>query len=114
MTTASSPATPEYDLAIVGAGPVGLALAGWLARRSATRNWSIALIDAREPAASANDPRAIAVSYGSHVLLDALAWPADATPIQHIHVSQRGHFGRTLIDRDEHDLAALDYVVRYG
>lgn len=114
MTTASSPATPEYDLAIVGAGPVGLALAGWLARRSATRNWSIALIDAREPAASANDPRAIAVSYGSHVLLDALAWPADATPIQHIHVSQRGHFGRTLIDRDEHDLAALGYVVRYG
>ncbi|OJA49203.1 2-polyprenyl-6-methoxyphenol 4-hydroxylase, partial [Burkholderia ubonensis] len=75
---------------------------------------SIALIDAREPAASANDPRAIAVSHGSRVLLDTLAWPADATPIEHIHVSQRGHFGRTLIDRDEHDVAALGYVVRYG
>ncbi|RQS10506.1 UbiH/UbiF/VisC/COQ6 family ubiquinone biosynthesis hydroxylase [Burkholderia sp. Bp9002] len=114
MTTDSSPATPDYDIAIVGAGPVGLALAGWLARRSATQHWSIALIDAREPAASANDPRAIAVSHGSHVLLDSLAWPADATPIEHIHVSQRGHFGRTLIDRDEHDVAALGYVVRYG
>ena len=114
MTTASSPATPDYDLAIVGAGPVGLALAGWLARRSATQHASIALIDAREPAASANDPRAIAVSHGSRVLLDTLAWPGDATPIEHIHVSQRGHFGRTLIDRDEHDLAALGYVVRYG
>ncbi|WP_217588286.1 UbiH/UbiF/VisC/COQ6 family ubiquinone biosynthesis hydroxylase [Burkholderia sp. GbtcB21] len=114
MTTASSPATPDYDLAIVGAGPVGLALAGWLARRSATQHASIALIDAREPAASMNDPRAIAVSHGSRVLLDTLAWPADATPIEHIHVSQRGHFGRTLIDRDEHDLAALGYVVRYG
>ncbi|RQS70879.1 UbiH/UbiF/VisC/COQ6 family ubiquinone biosynthesis hydroxylase [Burkholderia sp. Bp8963] len=114
MTTDSSPATPLHDIAIVGAGPVGLALAGWLARRSATQQWSIALIDAREPAASANDPRAIAVSHGSHVLLDTLAWPADATPIEHIHVSQRGHFGRTLIDRDEHDLAALGYVVRYG
>ncbi|QRR09154.1 UbiH/UbiF/VisC/COQ6 family ubiquinone biosynthesis hydroxylase [Burkholderia sp. MS455] len=114
MTTASSPAIPDYDLAIVGAGPVGLALAGWLARRSATQHASIALIDAREPAASANDPRAIAVSHGSRVLLDTLAWPADATPIEHIHVSQRGHFGRTLIDRDEHDLAALGYVVRYG
>ncbi|WP_322024754.1 UbiH/UbiF/VisC/COQ6 family ubiquinone biosynthesis hydroxylase [Burkholderia sp. BCC1977] len=114
MTTASSPATPDYDLAIVGAGPVGLALAGWLARRSATQHASIALIDAREPAASANDPRAIAVSHGSRVLLDTLGWPADATPIEHIHVSQRGHFGRTLIDRDEHDLAALGYVVRYG
>ncbi|WP_369324283.1 UbiH/UbiF/VisC/COQ6 family ubiquinone biosynthesis hydroxylase [Burkholderia cepacia] len=114
MTTASSPATPDYDLAIVGAGPVGLALAGWLARRSATQHASIALIDAREPAASANDPRAIAVSHGSRVLLDTLAWPADAAPIEHIHVSQRGHFGRTLIDRDEHDLAALGYVVRFG
>ncbi|MGZ2743738.1 UbiH/UbiF/VisC/COQ6 family ubiquinone biosynthesis hydroxylase [Burkholderia stagnalis] len=114
MTTDSSPATPDYDIAIVGAGPVGLALAGWLARRSATQHGSIALIDAREPAASANDPRAIAVSHGSHVLLDSLAWPADATPIEHIHVSQRGHFGRTLIDRDEHDVAALGYVVRYG
>lgn len=114
MTTASSPATPDYDLAIVGAGPVGLALAGWLARRSATQHASIALIDAREPAASASDPRAIAVSHGSRVLLDTLAWPADATPIEHIHVSQRGHFGRTLIDRDEHDVAALGYVVRYG
>ncbi|KVL51172.1 UbiH/UbiF/VisC/COQ6 family ubiquinone biosynthesis hydroxylase [Burkholderia territorii] len=114
MTTASSPASPDYDLAIVGAGPVGLALAGWLARRSATQHASIALIDAREPAASANDPRAIAVSHGSRVLLDTLGWPGDATPIEHIHVSQRGHFGRTLIDRDEHDLAALGYVVRYG
>ncbi|WP_174963141.1 UbiH/UbiF/VisC/COQ6 family ubiquinone biosynthesis hydroxylase [Burkholderia aenigmatica] len=114
MTTASSPAMPDYDLAIVGAGPVGLALAGWLARRSATQHASIALIDAREPAANANDPRAIAVSHGSRVLLDTLAWPADATPIEHIHVSQRGHFGRTLIDRDEHDVAALGYVVRYG
>ncbi len=114
MTTASSPATPDYDLAIVCACPVWLALAGLLARRSATRHASIALIDAREPAASVNDPRAIAVSHGSRVLLDTLAWPADATPIEHIHVSQRGHFGRTLIDRDEHALAALGYVVRYG
>ena len=54
------------------------------------------------------------MSHGSRVLLDTLAWPADATPIEHIHVSQRGHFGRTLIDRDEHDVAALGYVVRYG
>lgn len=114
MTTAASTPAFDFDIAIVGAGPVGLALAGWLARRSATRALSIALIDAREPDASANDPRAIAVSQGSRMLLDTLGWPGDATPIEHIHVSQRGHFGRTLIDRDEHDLAALGYVVRYG
>ncbi|SDB83915.1 UbiH/UbiF/VisC/COQ6 family ubiquinone biosynthesis hydroxylase [Paraburkholderia lycopersici] len=104
----------DYDVTIVGAGPVGLALAGWLARRSATQGLSIALIDAREPDDSAGDPRAIAVSQGSRTLLETLAWPNDATPIERIHVSQRGHFGRTLIDRRDYGLPALGYVARYG
>ncbi|WP_028230092.1 UbiH/UbiF/VisC/COQ6 family ubiquinone biosynthesis hydroxylase [Paraburkholderia mimosarum] len=104
----------DHDVTIVGAGPVGLALAGWLARRSATRGLSIALIDAREPGDSAGDPRAIAVSQGSRTLLETLAWPHDATPIERIHVSQRGHFGRTLIDRHDYDLPSLGYVARYG
>ncbi len=47
-------------------------------------------------------------------MLEPLGFPSDATPIRHIHVSQRGHFGRTLIDHDEHELPALGYVVRYG
>ncbi|MFD1559126.1 UbiH/UbiF/VisC/COQ6 family ubiquinone biosynthesis hydroxylase, partial [Paraburkholderia silviterrae] len=75
---------------------------------------SIALIDARDPDDSVGDPRAIAVSQGSRTLLQALAWPQDATPIERIHVSQRGHFGRTLIDRHDYDLPALGYVARYG
>lgn len=104
----------DYDIAIVGAGPVGLALAGWLARRGSTRELRVVLIDAREPDASLDDPRALALSHGSRVLLEPLRWPADATPIERIHVSQRGHFGRTVIERDEHDLPALGYVVRYG
>ncbi|WP_321923416.1 UbiH/UbiF/VisC/COQ6 family ubiquinone biosynthesis hydroxylase [Paraburkholderia guartelaensis] len=113
-TGANAPAHFDHDVTIVGAGPVGLALAGWLARRSATQGLSIALIDAREPEDSAGDPRAIAVSQGSRTLLEALAWPHDATPIERIHVSQRGHFGRTLIDRHDYDLPALGYVARYG
>lgn len=104
----------DFDVTIVGAGPVGLALAGWLARRSATRALKIALIDAREPEDSIADPRAIAVSQGSRMILEPLRWPADATAIQRIHVSQRGHFGRTLIDHSEHGLPALGYVLRYG
>jgi 2-octaprenyl-6-methoxyphenol hydroxylase len=104
----------DYDVTIVGAGPVGLALAGWLARRSATQKLNIALIDAREPEDSVADPRAIAVSHGSRMILEPLNWPADATAIQRIHVSQRGHFGRTLIDHAEHGLPALGYVLRYG
>ncbi|CAD6511528.1 2-octaprenyl-6-methoxyphenol hydroxylase [Paraburkholderia hiiakae] len=113
-TGANAHAHFDHDVTIVGAGPVGLALAGWLARRSATQGLSIALIDAREPEDSAGDPRAIAVSQGSRTLLQALAWPRDATPIERIHVSQRGHFGRTLIDRHDYDLPALGYVARYG
>ncbi|WP_321960988.1 UbiH/UbiF/VisC/COQ6 family ubiquinone biosynthesis hydroxylase [Paraburkholderia sp. J7] len=113
-TGANTPAHFDHDVAIVGAGPVGLALAGWLTRRSATQGLSIALIDAREPEDSAGDPRAIAVSQGSRTLLEALAWPHDATSIERIHVSQRGHFGRTLIDRHDYDLPALGYVARYG
>ncbi len=110
----NAPASFDHDVIIVGAGPVGLALAGWLAQRSATSALSVALIDAREPEDSAGDPRAIAVSQGSRTLLQALAWPQDATSIERIHVSQRGHFGRTLIDRHDYDLPALGYVARYG
>jgi len=104
----------DFDVTIVGAGPVGLALAGWLARRGMTRELKIALVDAREPEDSSADPRAIAVSHGSRMILEPLRWPADATAIERIHVSQRGHFGRTLIDHREHGLPALGYVLRYG
>lgn len=105
----------EFDVTIVGAGPVGLALAAWLARRSASAALSVALVDARDPEAAAGDPRAIAISEGSRMLLEPFgAWPADANAIERIHVSQRGRFGRTLIERTEHALPALGYVVRYG
>jgi 2-octaprenyl-6-methoxyphenol hydroxylase len=117
MTPAAPSSTEpfDFDVTIVGAGPVGLALAAWLARRSASAALRVALVDARDPQASAGDPRAIAISEGSRMLLDPLgAWPADANAIERIHVSQRRHFGRTLIERDEHGLPALGYVARYG
>lgn len=108
-------AAHEFDVTIVGAGPVGLALAAWLARRSASAALSVALVDTRDPEAAAGDPRAIAISEGSRMLLEPFgAWPADANAIDRIHVSQRGRFGRTLIERDEHALPALGYVARYG
>ena len=37
-----------------------------------------------------------------------------ATPIETIHVSQRGGYGRTLLTAAEAGLPALGYVVRYG
>ncbi|MDP9108246.1 MAG: FAD-dependent monooxygenase, partial [Pseudomonadota bacterium] len=106
--------TSEYDLMICGAGPVGLALAIALVQRGVAPQ-RIGLLDAREAAAGLADPRSLAMSYGSRQILEQLgAWPIAAQAIEQIHVSRRGHFGRTLIDRADYQLPALGYVTHYG
>jgi len=112
-----------YDIAICGAGPAGTVLALLLAEYwpQARR---IALLDgrgegdhardsARDPA---TDTRMIALSHGSRSTLERVgAWRAEtATPILQVHVSHRGHFGRTLIDHADYGVEALGYVVRYS
>ncbi|MBV8270781.1 MAG: FAD-dependent monooxygenase, partial [Cupriavidus sp.] len=105
-------AAEPRDIAIVGGGPVGLALAGQLLR---TTSWRLTLIDAATPARAARDPRAIALSHGSRQLLEQIgAWPVPAQPIEHIHVSQRGRFGHVKLHRDDYAVPALGYVVKYG
>jgi 2-octaprenyl-6-methoxyphenol hydroxylase len=107
-------AAGEFDVLIGGAGPVGLALAAMLVRQGAAPQ-RIALIDARPLEQAAHDPRSLALSWGSRQLLEEIrAWPAGATPIREIHVSRRGHFGRTLMTADEFSLPELGYVSRYG
>jgi 2-octaprenyl-6-methoxyphenol hydroxylase len=109
-----SSAIIDYDITICGAGPVGLALASLLVKRGCPAP-RIALIDAKTLEQVAHDPRSIALSYGSKQLLEGIhAWPKIADPIHQIHVSRSGHFGRTLINRDDYDLPALGYVTRYG
>jgi 2-octaprenyl-6-methoxyphenol hydroxylase len=105
------------DVAICGAGPVGMALAALLVRRGVPGT-RIALIDGKSLGQAISDPRSIALAWGSRLLLeDVGAWSgiaAAATPIHQIHVSRRGHLGRSVMDRAEHDLEALGYVARYG
>ena len=104
----------EFDLAICGAGPVGMALAALLVQRGVAPA-RVALLDAKTLAQAGNDPRSIALSHGSRQILEQIgAWPIPATEIHQIHVSRRGHFGRSLIDRADHHVAALGYVARYG
>lgn len=108
----TSPVTDLRDIAIVGGGPVGLALACQLLR---TTPWRVTLIDAATPARAARDPRAIALSFGSRQLLEQIgAWPVAMSPIEHIHVSQRGRFGHVKLHHDDYGVPALGHVVRYG
>jgi len=104
----------DFDIAICGAGPVGLTLAALLVKQGVTPE-RIALIDAKTIEQTSHDPRAIALSFGSRQIFEAInSWPIAATEIHQIHVSRRGHFGRTLIACEEYDLPALGYVTRYG
>lgn len=106
-----------YDIAILGAGPVGQVLALLLARL-APQPARIALLHgdtAAMPRDPALDPRVLALNHGSRVLLDSVqAWPARAAAIRHIHVSQRGRLGRTLIDHRDFDVPELGSTVGYA
>jgi len=99
----------RHDVAIVGAGPAGAALAALLA----SHGLDIALYEAR--GAPATDARTLALSHGSRELLEeARAWPEGTTAITRIHVSQRGAPGRTLLDARDVRLPALGYTVSYA
>ena len=101
-----------HDLLIVGAGPVGLALA--LALKDA--GLDIVLADARAREAVSRDPRDLALAHGTRLTLQRLGvWDGlPTTAIQHIHISHQGGLGRTLIEAAEHELPALGYVASAG
>lgn len=82
--------TPPLRLAVVGAGPVGLALALQAAR--ALPRAQVAVFDARPLSQEVrSDARTLALSLGSVQLLQRLgAWQAGAAqPIVEVHVSQQ-------------------------
>jgi len=79
-----------WQLAIVGAGPVGLALALQAARTLPHAH--VTLFDARPQHADVSgDPRTLALALGSVQMLQRLsAWPVEAAePILQVHVSQQ-------------------------
>jgi 2-octaprenyl-6-methoxyphenol hydroxylase len=94
------------DVVVAGGGPVGATLA--LALRGSGR--SVVLV---EPQAKPGGPlRPVALSHGSRLVLERVGAfeRIRTTPIEAIHVSQAGGFGRTLIRREDHGLPALGYV----
>jgi 2-octaprenyl-6-methoxyphenol hydroxylase len=102
--------THAADIRILGAGPVGCTLALALAgSRHAVR-----LVDPH--AAPPAGFRPIALSHASRLILERVgAWGAfPATPIESIHVSQRGAFGRTRLQAADARVPALGYVAQYA
>jgi len=101
---------PADDVLILGAGPVGCALA--LALQGARHR--VRLVDPRPAALPAFRP--IALSHASRLILERVgAWGAfPATAITSIHVSQAGAFGRTRMDAADAGVAALGYVTQYA
>lgn len=103
-----------HDILIVGGGPVGatlaLALQGY--------GLAVTLLEARARGASGDDPRALALSQGSRLILQRIGvWDdvaAQATAIETIHVSQRGSFGQTILRAAEQGQDALGYVLPYA
>ena len=100
----------RVDVAIVGAGPVGAALAALLVPTGR----SVLVIEARSH--PSRDARTLALSQASREMLEeAGGWPSTGvTPIAEIHVSQKGGPGRTLITAADQGLAALGYTVAYA
>jgi 2-octaprenyl-6-methoxyphenol hydroxylase len=102
----------DYDVLISGGGPAGGALALAL-RGSGLR---LAVIEARPRDAAEDDPRPLALSNSSRLILERLGlWRSlePVTTIDRIHVSQRGGFGRVELTAAAARLPALGYVIDY-
>ena len=99
---------------IVGGGPVGATLALLLAKQGL----SVTVLEARSLGAAHSESRALALSFGSRRILEKLglwgALIAQATPINSIHVSQKGSLGRTQLHANDYHQQALGYVLSYG
>ena len=128
-TEQSSVAFDDVDIAIVGAGLVGLPLAIALS----AQGWSVCVVEAAKPqlssaseslvsaslpnsfSQSALKQRCTALNVGTQQWLvknglwDSLA--DDVCAIERVNVSHKGYFGATRLQASEYGLKALGYVI---
>jgi len=102
------------SIAIIGGGPVGAIFA--LLNNSQTSK--IFLLESNSQIQTKSDKRALALSSGTKFILQKIdVWndlEAGLTPIKTIHTSQKGTFGRSLMEAKEFGQEALGYIISYG
>ena len=104
--------TTQLPVAILGGGPVGLALALLLAKRRVP----CVVFDARSVEQARADQRLLALSHGSWQTLAPLAEVSRVAiaPIRTVVVSSVGQFGRAVLDEGEAGAEPLGATIRYG
>ena len=102
------------SIAIIGGGPVGAIFA--LLNNSQTSK--IFLLESNSQIQTKSDKRALALSSGTKFILQKIdVWKdleAGLTPIKTIHTSQKGTFGRSIMEAKEFEQEALGYIISYG
>ncbi|MEE3011347.1 MAG: 2-octaprenyl-6-methoxyphenyl hydroxylase [Pseudomonadota bacterium] len=109
----------QYDVVVVGGGLVGASFALNLSQQINDSAYSILVVEAVDSSNFDQQPsfdsRSTALSFGSRQIFETMnLWSAITPlvePIIEIHVSDRGHFGRTTLSSAEHGVEALGYVI---
>jgi 2-octaprenyl-6-methoxyphenol hydroxylase len=100
------------DVAIIGGGPVGAALAVALQGN----DLNVVLLEARESEINTTDPRSLALAYGTRLLLQRLhAWDTipNVSGIKTIEVTQKRSSGHTTLRAEDLNVSEMGYVLPY-